>query len=296
MGEVTPPEDRARFEVLPFPGIVEEAARLPRPVRVTVTCSPMQGPDRATEAAGGLRQLEHSVTVHVAARMVRDRDHLGRLLAGLTDAGVDDLFLIGGDIESPVGEYASAVDLLPLVVERAQRPGTIGIAGYPEGHPRIPVEDLDHALRDKSRLADYVVTQMCFDPEALHTWIVRQREQGMELPVVIGMPGRVARRKLLKMSARIGVGPSIDFLRKQKGLRRLLSRRSTADRLYDGLAPLLDDPDLAVAGFQYFTFNELLQTWEWHQRKGASHHKGSNGIPARCGTAGHPGISAQESR
>jgi methylenetetrahydrofolate reductase (NADPH) len=291
MGEVTPAEDRARFEVLPFPGIVDEAARLPRPVRVTVTCSPKHGPDRAVEAAGRLRQLDHSVTVHVAARMVRDRDHLGRLLAGLADAGVDDLFLIGGDIEDPVGEFASAVDLLPLVLDGVQRPGMIGIAGYPEGHPRISVEDLDQALWDKSRLADYVVTQMCFDPEAVHTWIVRQREHGIELPVVIGMPGRVARRKLLKMAARIGVGPSIDFLRKQKGLRSLLSRRSTADRLYDGIAPLLDDPDLAVAGVQYFTFNELVQTWEWHQKKAVS-----NGAPARRGTAGHPGISAQEGR
>ena len=130
----------------------------------------------------------------------------------------------------------------------------------------------------------------------LHAWIVRQREQGMELPVVIGMPGRVARRKMLKMSARIGVGPSIDFLRKQKGLRSLLSRRSTADRLYEGIAPLLDDPDLAVAGIQYFTFNELLQTWEWHQTKAFSDHEGSNGVPDRRGTAGHPGISAQENR
>ena len=265
MGEVAPVEDCARFEVLPFPGIVEEAARLPRPIRVTVTCSPKQGPDRAVEVAAGLRRLDHSVTVHVAARMVRDRDHLGRLLAGLNDAAVDDLFLIGGDIEDPVGEYASAGDLLPLVVVHAQRPGMIGLAGYREGHARISAEVLDQALRDKSRATDYVVTQMCFDPDALHTWIVRQREQGMELPIVIGMPGKVSRRKLLTMSARIGVGPSIDFLRKQKGLRSLLSRRSTADRLYDGIAPMLGDPDLALAGFQYFTFNELLQTWEWHQ-------------------------------
>lgn len=292
MGEITPAEDGARFEVLPFSGIVEEAARLPRPVRVTVTCSPKHGPDRAVEAAAKLRQLDHSVTVHVAARMVRDRDHLDRLLAGLTDAGVDDLFLIGGDVEDPVGEYASAGDLLPLVVDHAQRPGIIGIAGYPEGHPRISAADLDQALREKSRLTDYVVTQMCFDPEALHTWIVRQREQGLALPIVIGMPGKVSRRKLLTMSARIGVGPSIDFLRKQKGLRSLLSRRSTADRLYDGIAPLLDDADLALAGFQYFTFNELLQTWEWHQKKASSGPEGSNGVPARRGTAEQPGISA----
>jgi methylenetetrahydrofolate reductase (NADPH) len=90
----------------------------------------------------------------------------------------------------------------------------------------------------------------------------------MDLPVVVGMPGKVTRRKLLRMSARIGVGPSLDFLRKQKGLRALLSRRSTADRLYEGVVPLLDDPLLTLAGFQYFTFNELLQTWEWHQKKG----------------------------
>ena len=271
MTDVTPEHDRARLEVLPLAGIVEEVARLPRPIRIVVTCSPKHGPDRGVEVAAQLRELDHELTVNVAARMVRDRDHLDQLLAGLADAGVDDLFLIGGDIKDPVGEYSSALDLLPLVVDHPQRPGLIGVAGYPEGHPLISAEELGRVLRDKSRLADYAVTQMCFDPDALRTWIVSEREQGMELPIVIGMPGKVARRKLLTMSARIGVGPSLDFLRKQKGLRRLLSRRSTADRLYDEIAPLLDDPELALAGLQYFTFNELLQTWEWHQKRRVGH-------------------------
>jgi len=271
MTDVAPEEDRARFEVLPLPGIVEEAARLPRPIRVAVTCSPQHGPDRGVEIAAQLRELDHSLTVHVAARMVRDRDHLDQLLAGLADAGVDDMFLIGGDIEDPVGEYSSALELLPLVIDHPQRPGLVGVAGYPEGHPLISAGELERVLREKSRLADYAVTQMCFDPETLRSWIVGQREQGMDLPIVIGMPGKVARRKLLTMSARIGVGPSLNFLRKQKGLRRLLSRRSTTDRLYEGIAPLLDDPELAVGGLQYFTFNELLQTWEWHQTRRVGH-------------------------
>ena len=272
MAEITPADDRARFEVLPFEDIVAEAAQLPRTVRVSITCSPKHGPDGALEMATRLCGLGHSPTVHVAARMVRDRDHLDRLLAGMADAGVEDLFLIAGDVEEPVGEYSSAVELLALVADHPKRPELIGIAGYPEGHPLISDEELERALRAKSRLADYVVTQMCFDAEALGGWIVREREQGMDLPVVIGMPGKVTRRKLLRMSARIGVGPSLDFLRKQKGLRALLSRRSTADRLFDGVVPLLDDPRLAVAGFQYFTFNELLQTWEWHHNKGAIRH------------------------
>jgi len=258
--------------VLPFDDIVAEAAQLPRAAAVTVTCSPKHGPDRGLETAARLRQLGHSVTVHVAARMVRDRDHLDRLLAGLAEAGVEDLFLIGGDVEEPVGEYSSAVELLALVADHPERPELIGIAGYPEGHPLISDDELEGALQAKSRLADYVVTQMCFDTETLRGWIERERERGMDLPVVIGMPGKVTRRKLLRMATRIGVGPSLDFLRKQKGLRALLSRRSTADRLFDGVAPLLDDSRLAVAGFQYFTFNELCQTWEWHRKKGLTRH------------------------
>jgi methylenetetrahydrofolate reductase (NADPH) len=208
----------------------------------------------ATELCGS----GHSVTVHVAARMVRDREHLDALLAGMADACVDDLFLIGGDAEQPLGDYASAVDLLPVIAEHPQRPATIGIAGYPEGHPRVADDDLEHALREKSRLADYVVTQMCFDAEALQRWIERHGE----LPVFVGMPGRVTRRKLLRMSARIGVGPSVDFLRKQRGLRRLLSPRSTVDRLYAEIERL------DVAGFQFFTFNELADTWEWWEENG----------------------------
>jgi methylenetetrahydrofolate reductase (NADPH) len=267
MAEITPADDRARFEVLPFDDIVDEAARLPHPIRVTITCSPKHGPDRGLETAGRMRQLGHSLTVHIAARMVRDRDHLDQLLAGMGDAGIEDLFLIAGDVEEPVGEYSSAMELLTLVADHPERPELVGIAGYPEGHPLISDDGLERALRAKSPLADYVVTQMCFDAETLRGWIARERERGLDLPVVIGMPGKVTRRKLLRMSARIGVGPSLDFLRKQKGLRALLSRRSTADRLFDEVAPLLDDPQLAVAGFQYFTFNELLQTWEWHYRK-----------------------------
>jgi hypothetical protein len=30
------------------------------------------------------------------------------------------------------------------------------------------------------------------------------------------------------------------------------------------LAPALDDPSLNVAGFHYFTFNQLVETWEWY--------------------------------
>jgi methylenetetrahydrofolate reductase (NADPH) len=261
----TGPLESARFEVLPFARSLEEAAQLPEKVRLTITCSPKHGPDRSVEIAARLREMGHHVTVHVAARMVSDRDHLDRILGAMALAGADDLFLIGGDADPPLGAYTSAVELLDVVASHPQRPRTIGIAGYPEGHPAIPADALEQALADKSRHADYVVTQMCFDADALVAWVSRQRARGIGLPVLIGIPGKVSRTKLLELSARIGVGPSLSFLRKQRGIRALLSKGSTADKLYAKLASAADDPELNIAGFHIFTFNQLLETYHWQR-------------------------------
>jgi 5,10-methylenetetrahydrofolate reductase len=96
-------QHRARFEVLPLGRGEEDAAKLPQPVRLTVTCSPRHGPDRSVTVARHLTALGHAVTVHLAARMVRDRGHLDKLLAEMVQAGVDDVLLIGGDATPPDG-------------------------------------------------------------------------------------------------------------------------------------------------------------------------------------------------
>ena len=259
----------SRFEVLPVGRSEEEAAQLDQPVRLAITCSPKHGPDRSVEMARRLCALGHAVTVHLAARMVRDRAHLDELLAALAEIGVDDLFVIGGDATPPHGPYSSAGDVLPEIREHAQRPRRLGIAGYPEGHPLIDPATLADALERKSALADYVTTQLCFDPEKVLAWIRSTREAGVTLPVLVGAPGAVDRRKLLEISMRIGVGPSLSFLRKQRGLRNLLGRsRAAADAVHDALAPCLDDPRLGLCGFHYYTFNQLVDTWAWETEKG----------------------------
>jgi methylenetetrahydrofolate reductase (NADPH) len=257
-----------RFEVLPFARAEEEAARLPGPVRLTVTCSPTHGIDRTVETATHLRTLGHEVTVHLAARMVFDREHLDRVLGAMAEAGIDDAFVIGGDATPPVGIYESASELLPLVHEHPNRPRMLGIAGYPEGHPLIDDTTLARVLEEKSRVADYVTTQLCFDPEVLLGWLRGVRASALALPVLVGLPGKVDRLRLLEISAKVGVGPSLSFLKKQRGLRNLLRlSASSADRLYDALAPHVDDEELGLEGFHWFTFNRLVKTWTWRQEK-----------------------------
>ena len=261
----------SQFEVLPLERSVELVAELRQPELLTVTCSPRHGPDESVAVARRLTALGHTVAVHVAARMIRDRAHLDELLAEIAEAGVDDVFLIGGDATPPVGPWSGAVDLLPVISEHPRRPSRIGIAGYPEGHPLIDSATLARVLEQKSSLAGYVMTQLCFDAEAVVAWIRETRQRGVRLPMLVGLPGVVDRRRLLMMSMRIGVGPSLAFLRKQRGLRKLLGpSRVSPDRLYDDLSPYLDDRELNIAGFHYYTFNQLMETWNWERRKRAA--------------------------
>jgi methylenetetrahydrofolate reductase (NADPH) len=260
-----------RYEILPFGSAEDEARAEENPLVITVTCSPRHGVDQTVDVVTRLADSGHHPVPHLAARTIRDHAHLDELLERLAASGVDDIFVIAGDGEAPVGEFTSAVDLLPIIAAHRLRPHQVGIGVYPEGHPLIDPAALDDALRRKAPLADYMVTQMCFDAQALLRWIETTRTQGIALPVYVGIPGAVDRRKLLEISVRVGVGTSITFLRKQQGgIKRLLGRPEHAgDRLHEEIAPLIGDPELGIAGIHYYTFNRLAATVAWDREHAA---------------------------
>ena len=257
-----------RYELLPFGTALAEAAAATAPLTLTVTCSPKRGVDRSVEIAEKLVELGHRPVPHVAARMLRDSAHLDEVLRRCADARIGELFVIGGDAPEPIGAFASADELLPLLDVHPHRPARIGIAAYPEGHPLIDDDTLRESLARKATHADYLTTQMCFDPDVLLAWVAATHADGISLPIYAGMPGQVERRRLVEISMRVGVGRSVKLVRRQRGLTRLFSQpRHAADRLYDALARRDGSPVQPLAGFQYYTFNRLLDTLAWERRR-----------------------------
>jgi methylenetetrahydrofolate reductase (NADPH) len=257
-----------RYEVLPFTKAEEQALEAGAPLRLTVTTSPRHGVDRSLDVAERLRALGHSVTLHVAARMVRTAAHADEIVTRAESAGIDDLLVIGGDAPQPLGPYADAAAFLERVDAHPERPARLGIASYPEGHPLIPQDELDASLAQKAQIADYLVTQLCFDATTLLSWIAGLRAREISLPLYVGAAGRVDRRRLLEISTKVGVGPSLRFVRKQRGLATLFrSPADTAARFYDDVAPRVGDPSLGIVGFHLFTFNDLLATRSWVEER-----------------------------
>jgi len=255
-----------RFELVPLRGMRELAGALPAGATVTVTCSPRHGLERTLEAAEALTADGFRTVPHLAARLVRDRADLQRILDRLAAAGIRECFVVGGDENRPLGSYAGGVELLEAMASMAPRPDVVGVPAYPEGHPRLSEQALQRALDIKAGLADYAVTQMCFEPERVRSWLQRQRERGMWLPVFAGLPGVMERRRLIMIAMKIGLGPSTRALTRQRGLLGRLMQQGVyrPDDLIWQLAPLVGPVGThGLAGFHINTFNQVADTRGW---------------------------------
>jgi methylenetetrahydrofolate reductase (NADH) len=257
---------RPRLEVMPLDG-VEQAVieHVPSQLTITVTSSPTRGIDATLSLCERLAARGYRVVPHLAARLVVDRGHLHELLARLGERGLREVFVVAGDIGQPAGEFEGAAALLAAMAEAGHALEEIGITGYPESHAFISDETTIQAMFDKAPLATYIVSQICFSPKIIGTWIRRVRDRGVELPIHVGLPGPVATGKLLRFSGRIGLGESARFLRRHGNWagRLLLPRAYRPERLLDRLAPHLGQPDDRVAGLHVFTFDEIERAERW---------------------------------
>ncbi len=259
----------ARFEVLPTKKIEATLVEsVPTTTTLTVTASPGKGLDATLDCAQRLAEHGYPVVPHLAARMVRDRSHLEDIVARLRGVGVDNVFVPAGDADPPAGEYSGSLELLRHLTELGRPFQHVGVTGYPESHPSISDDLIVQAMWDKREHATYVVSNLCFDPVQLSTWVARLRTRGIRLPVLIGLPGPIERTKLLNMATKIGVGESTRFLAKNASIFARIAAPGgyRPERMLAKMLDLFADPEAGAAGLHLYTFNQVAETERWRQQ------------------------------
>jgi methylenetetrahydrofolate reductase (NADPH) len=257
---------RPLFELIPLRDAPQRADALPAGAATTVTASPSHGIEATIDLCEALIARGHEATPHLAAHMFRDRAHVAELLDRCRSAGIVSAFVVGGDAKDR-GEIHDGSTLIRLMEELGHPFTSIGVPGYPEGHPSIPDDVLVAALRAKQVHATSMTTQMSFDPGAIAAWIARMRVDGITLPVHLGVPGAATMGRLTTIAARIGVTGSLRYLRKHRSLvGHVLKRSFGPDALLEALASTLADPVADVRAIHIFTFNQVEETVAWQQR------------------------------
>jgi methylenetetrahydrofolate reductase (NADPH) len=257
-----------RYEVLPTASAEQAVLEwVPTELTITITASPAKGLEPTVALTERLAGQGYRAVPHLSARLVRDPAHLADIVARLTAAGVDDVFVPAGDADPPAGSFASALALLDEL-ERLGRPfARVGITGYPESHPKIGDDVTVQSMWDKRRHAAYIVSNVCFDPATLTRWIARIRARGITLPLLVGLAGPLERTRLLRLAAVSGVAESARFLAGHADwlVRLGLPGGYSPERLLDKAGPALTDPASAVEGLHVFTFNQVRQTEQWRR-------------------------------
>ena len=241
-------------------------AAFPGRTRVYVSAVPKRPLAAQVETAAVLAAAGFEPVPHIPARSLASAADLDRHLASLTErAGVQRVLVIGGDLASPAGPFFAALEVIESGLLQARGIVEAGIAGYPEGHPRLERAVLERAMVAKleaaagTGLAVHVVTQFCFSTPPILAFVARLRDHGIDAPVRTGLAGPTTLSGLLRFARLCGVSASAQGLVRHTGLARQLFGMVTPDTV---LRPLAEAGHIGIAP-HIFPFGGLATAARW---------------------------------
>jgi methylenetetrahydrofolate reductase (NADPH) len=263
----------ARYELIPLKNVDAQIAFVPSGSSVSVTCSPAKGLQATLDLTAKILDQGYVAVPHFSARLTEDKAHVQRLAEFCRSHGLTEVFLVAGDAPEPVGAYDGVVAFLRDFLDTDHGLQRIGITAYPDGHALIDQKAVHEALHAKQALlaeagvAGFASTQMCFDIDQWKTWAAAERAAGFTLPLHLGVPGVIDRAKLLTMGARLGIGSSMRFVKKNSSTIFKLFSPSGYDpsKLINPMSKVARD--LNIEGLHLFTFNNVDATAAWQQKQ-----------------------------
>ncbi|MFY9735194.1 MAG: methylenetetrahydrofolate reductase [Rhodoplanes sp.] len=239
-------------------------------VSVYISAIPSRPPEEQIAVATALRAHGVEPIPHIAVREFASVQALAARLARLVEqASVRRVLIIAGDRAEPAGPFHAAIELIESGLLQDCGIQDIGIAGYPDGHPRIAPLDLDRALAAKIEAAGqtglrvHVVTQFAFAAEPILGWLARLRDLGIDNPVRIGFAGPATLTGLLRFARICGVKTSAQALARNAGLARNMFARTTPDRLVRPIAEACANGQFGEVTPHLYSFGGLAATIRW---------------------------------
>jgi methylenetetrahydrofolate reductase (NADPH) len=241
------------------------AEHLARGSAIYISMPPGQTYHGTVSLAARVRSAGFRPVPHIAARGIASRAALEDFLARASgEAGVDCALVIAGDNDRVNGPFESSLALLETGLFQKHGIVSVGVAGYPEGHPKVAASVLDSALIAKKSLARrsgieiHVVTQFCFDAAPVLSWAARTKVHG--LPLRIGLAGPASLPRLLRFAALCGIGNSVRALKARPRTITCLLVEAGPEIVMRGLAQHAGAP---IAGLHFFCFGGLARTARW---------------------------------
>jgi methylenetetrahydrofolate reductase (NADPH) len=122
------------------------------------------------------------------------RDDISKVLDEFNTEHIDNVLALRGDppegevrFKMTEGGFAHANDLVSFI--KGSDDFSVGVAGYPEGHPEAPSfeADMKNLKRKVVAGADFVITQLFFNNDYFYAFRDRALEMGIAVPIIPGV-------------------------------------------------------------------------------------------------------------
>jgi methylenetetrahydrofolate reductase (NADPH) len=245
-------------------------AFLPPAQKIYVSHLPKQTWVETEAACRAVRSAGFNPVPHIPARLIEDAATLDRCLGNLVrSANIDEVLLISGDYPQSVGPYLTTSEVLRTGILNQHGLKRVSVAGHPEGHPKVALDEVRRAEREKTTLAAQaglevtLLTQFFFEHTPFLEWAHELREQGVKARIVGGLAGPAGIATLFRFAMRCGVGPSIRALgARPTSLMKLIGDHGP-EQVMCGLAEAYRRDQPEFDGVHLFCFGGYLRTCQW---------------------------------
>ena len=248
---------------------------LPKSTRVYLAHLKDEDIAKMIAAAKKLNSEGFNVMPHIPARVIKNQAMLSDWLSMYqNEAGVDEALLLAGGSHEPKGDYDSSIQLIESGLFDKAGFKRLHIAGHPDGNKDIDpgggIKNVSEALswkqeffkRTDAKMA--IATQFCFDANVIKKWADDIKEDGIDIPIHIGVAGPAKLQTLLKFSVECGIGSSMKILTKRaKDMTKLLLPYKATQILKELAEQKAKDPKFNIEKVHFFPFGGIKQTSDW---------------------------------
>jgi methylenetetrahydrofolate reductase (NADPH) len=265
------------IEVIPRSAAKIESFKDILPKNTRVYIAHLETEDIAAMVATAKRLNDEGFTVmpHIPARIIQNQAMLSNWISMYqNEAGVDEALLLAGGSKEPVGDFNSSIQLIESGLFDKAGFKRLHIAGHPEGSididPSGGMQNVSEALSWKQEFSKRtdasmgIATQFCFDADVVKKWSDNIKENGIDIPIHIGIAGPAKLQTLLKFSIECGIGASMKVLTKRaKDITKLLLPYKPTQILNKLAEYKSKEPEFNIEQVHFFPIGGIKQTVDW---------------------------------
>ena len=265
------------IEVLPRSAAKIDSFRdaLPKNTRVYIAHLETEDISAMVATAKRIHDEGFAVMPHIPARMISSKEMLHDWISMYqNEAGVDEALLLAGGLKKPVGDFISSMQLIESGLFDQAGFKRLHVAGHPEGSKDIDpgggIKNVTEALSWKQEFSKRtdasmaIATQFCFDAGVVKKWADSIKENGIDIPIHIGIAGPAKLQTLLKYSIECGIGSSMKVLTKRaKDITKLLLPYNPTQILNELAEYKSIDPKLNIEQVHFFPLGGIKKTADW---------------------------------